>query len=309
MRFYLSTVLTVAAALVSAAPSPIRPRDISTNELSQFNFWVQYAAAAYCQPNYAGEASSKLSCVVGNCPAVEQAGASIFYSFSNSTPTDTAGYIAIDSTNQAIILAFRGSYSVRNWAADVTFTYEDPGLCPGCQAETGFWNSWALVRDHVVEQLDHAIAQHPGYELVIVGHSLGAAVATLAAADIRGREGGQPSASLYAFASPRVANTALAKYITAQNNNYRFTHTNDPVPQLPTLSMGYVHVSPEYWITAPDNATVRESEVEVLDGAVNWNGNTGTATVPDVPDVAEFDAHHWYFEEVDACLGPGIPFK
>jgi pimeloyl-ACP methyl ester carboxylesterase len=35
------------------------------------------------------------------------------------------------------------------------------------------------------------ITQNPDYELVVVGHSLGAAVATLAAADLRGK--GYPS--------------------------------------------------------------------------------------------------------------------
>lgn len=196
---------------------------------------------------------------------------------------------------------------MRNWAADVTFWHKDPGLCPGCEAETGFWNSWAIVREHVLPQLNDATSQHPDYELVIVGHSLGAAVATLAAADIRGQKG-YASATLYAFASPRVANSALASYITTQNNNYRFTHTDDPVPQLPTLSMGYVHISPEYWITAPNNATVHESDVEVLQGEVNWHGNTGTG-VPDVPNLNHTSAHHWYFEEIDACSGPGMPLK
>lgn len=79
------------------------------------------------------------------------------------------------------------------------------------------------------------MADYPDYELAVTGHSLGAGVATLAAADLRGK--GHPSAKLFAYASPRVANPALAKYITAQGSNYRFTHTNDPVPKLPLIAM------------------------------------------------------------------------
>lgn len=224
--------------------------------------------------------------------------------FPSTTLTDTSGYLARDDTNKAIVLAFRGSYSARNWIADFEFPYTYTGLCDGCFAELGFWTSWVNVRDKIMKHLKQAMDANPDYELSLVGHSLGAAVATLAAADIRGK--GYPSAVLYAYASPRVANPELATFITQQSNNYRFTHTNDPVPKVPLLTMGYVHVSPEYWITAPNNDTsVKPSQVEVLKGQINWNGNTGTGP----PSTQDFPAHHWYFEEADACNGPGMPVK
>lgn len=205
------------------------------------------------------------------------------------------------------MLAFRGSYSVRNWVTDATFLPKNPDLCKGCYAETGFWDSWANVRDEILEQVKTAVSQNPDYELVVVGHSLGAAIATLAAADIRGRTE-YPFPTLYAYASPRVGNHALAQYITDQGRNYRFTHADDPVPKLPLLVMGYVHVSPEYWINAPDNVTVTAGQVEVLHGEVNLNGNTGQG-IPGVPDLTAFHSHQWYFGPTDACKGPGLPFK
>ena len=151
--------------------------------------------------------------------------------------------------------------------------------------------------------LNKTVAANPDYQLVVAGHSLGAGIATLAAADLRTK--GHPSTALYAFASPRVANPALAKFITAQQNNHRFTHIDDPVPKLPLLAMGYVHVSPEYYITSGNNVTVTTSDIKVLEGEVNWNGNTGTG----IPSLTAFDAHHWYFEEADGCKGPGLPWK
>ncbi|KAJ5246253.1 mono and diacylglycerol lipase precursor [Penicillium chermesinum] len=303
MYSIITGVLFAVTAIGSAIPSSLRTRDIPAGELTQFKFWVQYAAAAYCEVNYAGQAGSELKCAVGNCPQVEASGATILYDFSNSTLTDTSGFVARDDTNKAIILSIRGSYSVRNWISDVEFPYTDPGLCEGCEAEFGFWNSWDVVREPVTQIIHEAVAAHPDYELFVVGHSLGAAVATLAAADLRIH--GHLEATLYAFAAPRVANLALAKVITAQGKNYRFTHTKDPVPKLPLLSMGYVHVSPEYWITSGNNVTVTTADVKVLDGEVNFDGNTGTG----FPSLSDFDDHHWYFEKADACIPPGTPWR
>ncbi|KAI9925423.1 hypothetical protein ASPWEDRAFT_69470 [Aspergillus wentii DTO 134E9] len=298
MRFL--ALLSFVAALCQAAP--LESRDVSTTDLSKFDFWVQYAAASYCHDNYASKTGHKLTCWAHNCPEVEKAGATIVFDFSNKTLTDTSGFVAVDDTNKAIVLAFRGSYSVRNWVADASFLAVDPKLCDGCTAELGFWTSWTLVREDILKTLNSTIAQHSDYELVVVGHSLGAAVATLAAADLRAKG---HEATLYAYASPRVANKALAKYITDQKNNYRFTHTNDPVPKLPLLAMGYVHVSPEYYITSGNNVTVKTSDIQVYNGDVTFQGNTGTG----LPDLTDFSAHHWYFEEADACKGPGLPFR
>ncbi|KAJ5279381.1 hypothetical protein N7478_004753 [Penicillium angulare] len=303
MRSSFLALLSASLALGHAIPGKLQARDVGSDELSQFSFWVQYAAASYCLDDYTANTGASVSCSDNLCPQVEATGAKIIYDFSNTTATDTAGYIAVDKTNKAVVLAFRGSYSVRNWIADVEFPYTDPKLCDGCFAELGFWSSWTAVRDPISKVLNETIAANHDYELVVTGHSLGAAVATLAAADLRTK--GHPSATLYAYAAPRVANSALAKFITAQENNYRFTHTNDPVPKLPLLAMGYVHISPEYYITAPNNATVSASEVQVLQGEVNWDGNTGTG----IPSIGAFAAHHWYFEEADGCIGSGTPLK
>ncbi|CAI7569470.1 unnamed protein product [Penicillium glandicola] len=303
MRFSFFTALSAVVSLGHALPSKLQPRDVSTNELNQFDFWVQYAAATYYRDVYTAEVGEKITCSEGNCPLVEAIGATIFYDFSNATITDTAGYITVDHTNAAVVLAFRGSYSVRNWLADFSFVYTIPGLCDGCFAELGFWTSWLVVRDDIIAELSEAFSQNPDYELVVVGHSLGAAIATLAAADLRGK--GYPSAKLYAYASPRVANLPLANYITAQGNNYRFTHTNDPVPKVPLLAMGYVHISPEYWITSPNNVTVSTSDIEVIEGDISFEGNTGTGA----PLLSEFAAHRWYFLLVPAGSGDDTPFK
>ena len=56
--------------------------DVSTSELNQFGFWVQYAAATYYAENYEAQVGAKISCSEGNCPEVEKTGATVTYDFS-----------------------------------------------------------------------------------------------------------------------------------------------------------------------------------------------------------------------------------
>lgn len=56
--------------------------DVSTDELSHFKFWVEYAAASYCYDNYASKPGHKLTCSAHNCPQVEKSDTSIVYDFS-----------------------------------------------------------------------------------------------------------------------------------------------------------------------------------------------------------------------------------
>ncbi|PYH44052.1 lipase family protein [Aspergillus saccharolyticus JOP 1030-1] len=302
-RFSWLLTLCLTVALPSQAHPSLHVRDITAHQLSDFLFWVQYADAAYCSTNYDPKSKgAKVRCWDQGCPLVEASNASIIFAFSDATMTDTAGFVAIDHLNQRRIIAFRGSYSVRNWMSNLMFAFTDTQLCEGCFAELGFWTSWRLVRTDLIHQLEGLQGKSRDYVLVLVGYSLGAAVATLAAADLRTR-GYQ--ATLYAYASPRVGNAALARYITNQGNNYRFTHTNDPIPKLPLLIMDYVHISPEYHILSGDNVTVRPQDVAVYEGYVNDAGNTGTGS----PSLQGLSAHKWYFQLVDGCKGKGFPWR
>ncbi|RAL12635.1 lipase family protein [Aspergillus homomorphus CBS 101889] len=295
------TVLSVLAPLSQAYPA-LQTRDISLNQLSDFTFWVQYANAAYCANNYdPNSAGTKVGCLDSGCPEVEATNTTIAFAFSGTTLTDTAGFVAIDHTNKHVVLSFRGSFSIRNWITDAIVFFTDPELCTGCRAELGFWSAWTGVRDGVIQQLQDLEAEYSHYDLVLVGHSLGAAIATLAGADLRSRG---HKLTVYAYGSPRVGNEELAQFITDQGNNYRFTHTSDPVPKLPLLIMNYVHISPEYHISAGNNVTVRPQDVEVYQGHVNFAGNTGTG----LPLLTDFPDHSWYFRRADGCKGEGLPF-
>lgn len=141
-----------------------------------------------------------------------------------------------------------------------------------------------------------AVAAHPAYTIVATGHSLGGAVATLAAAYLRAAG---YSVDLYTYGSPRVGNDYFANFVTAQTGaEYRVTHLDDPVPRLPPIIFGYRHTSPEYWLSTGDADTTSYAiaDIEVCEGIANINCNAGTLGL-------DIEAHLIYFQDISACGG------
>ena len=167
-------------------------------------------------------------------------------------------------------------------------------ICTSCSAHHGFWQSWTDARDRVMPAVAKAAAANPSYQIRATGHSLGGAIAALAAATMRnaGR-----TVALYTFGSPRIGGTKISDYISKQSGgNYRVTHWNDPIPKLPLLTMGYVHMSPEYYIDRPNGEDVQTGDVQVYQGAVNFRGNMKW-------DAMDGAAHMWYFNSMSTCNG------
>lgn len=170
------------------------------------------------------------------------------------------------------------------------FDQVDTTLCTGCKGHAGFWASWGEARTVVTAAVKSAYASYPTYSIVVTGHSLGGAVGTLAAAELRNSG---YTVALYTYGAPRVGNTALSQYITDQSGgNYRVTHYNDIVPRLPPIAFGYVHISPEYYINVGNGVTVTSSNIVECDGLVNYKCNTAWV-------VTDVTAHLWYFNYID----------
>lgn len=86
---------------------------------------------------------------------------------------------------EEIVVAFRGSDSLRNWIADFDFVLVEYSGCSGCYVHDGFYDAWKEIESYALEYVEAAFTANPGYTLVVTGHSLGAAAATLAAAQFR----------------------------------------------------------------------------------------------------------------------------
>ncbi|KFY05845.1 hypothetical protein V491_08993, partial [Pseudogymnoascus sp. VKM F-3775] len=154
MKFTSS--LAAASVLAGVLASPIAvPKTSSVVEratldaalFAKLKYYVQYSAAAYCSNND-DSSGTPITCSTGNCPDVQAANAVSVLEFDSSVVTDMQGFLSVSTINQEIVIAFRGSSSIRNFIADVNFAYVDFG-CSGCKAHAGFATAWSEPRSAI----------------------------------------------------------------------------------------------------------------------------------------------------------------
>ena len=140
---------------------------------------------------------------------------------------------ALDHPNE-LLVTFRGSESAKDWLVNMCammVRYD------GCMVHAGFLASWCSVDLQVVDAIDKYM-RNTDLNLggiVVAGHSLGSAMATLCAYDLT-RVRPQYQVRLTTFAGPRVGDAAFANKIM-KVNPLTIQHTGDIVPSVPKVSI------------------------------------------------------------------------
>lgn len=97
--------------------------------------------------------------------------------------------MAVDDTNHLVVLAFQGTANTLNKLTDAAFLPVSTELCGSgddeCKIHRGFWHAWQDVETIVTDSVLRAVIAHPAYRVIATGHSLGGALAALAATSLR----------------------------------------------------------------------------------------------------------------------------
>ena len=157
----------------------------------------------------------------------------------------------INVPDETIILCFQATKGVLgsiDWKCNFDFpstVYKHQTSC--MKIHRGYVKAWKSARDEIMGQMKVEMIKHPLYDVVVIGHSLGGAMALLAGEDIanylvyglRQRFALKPSVTT--FGAPKIcANKATAQYMNDMCEVTQYVNVSDPVPYVvPT----YHHVN------------------------------------------------------------------
>lgn len=251
---------------------------VAVNAASGYDIELSTRAQLYSRATYcSGNTLQKWQCGA-SCTAAPIAN---FNLSAVLTIGEARAMTGVDVEHRQLLVAFRGSGNAANWIADFTF---DPVSCSygnGCKVHRGFLETYTLLRQRVLEEVYLLTKAYPAFTWLITGHSLGGALATLAAADLtcylpyiatmessqswmiaklvamayaqggnmNGAVCGSSAAAVYTFEAPRVGNPAFVQWFEAHvtGPHFRVVQSKDPVPHVPLRAMGYLHTMNEVW--------------------------------------------------------------
>eukprot|EP00117_Sycon_ciliatum_P023129 scpid36815/ scgid19746/ Sn1-specific diacylglycerol lipase alpha; Neural stem cell-derived dendrite regulator len=135
---------------------------------------------------------------------------------------DLPFFVALDHSHQAVVVSIRGTLSLEDALADLRAQQEEIEGHPGLKAHKGMLRSARTIKEKM-QQIELDAGWHPikrafqrapqqgsGYELVIVGHSLGAGVAALLSILYRNE---YPNVRCYAYSPPgALMNEACTRF-------------------------------------------------------------------------------------------------
>ena len=206
--------------------------------------------------------------------------------------TGTQGFGAVRANDRNVLISFRG-----------TQPDEVTDLATDLHAETVAWTAggnvhkgFATAAQGLLPQLRAWLQQRSDVgSLILTGHSLGAALATLAASVLR-------PTLLITMGSPRVGNAAFAASL-ADIDGARIVDCCDAVTQVPPEIPAYTHIRPPTYITR-EGTKVENPGADTIDGdrlraraeyLFKYAWRIGTVLVRDLADHAPINYVRVFF--------------
>jgi hypothetical protein len=190
------------------------------------------------------------------------------HKFIEDTDTDTQAIIAVSHEGK-IAISFRGTSDFTDAFTDALaikkpWIHGKGILFWKPRVHYGFLNAYMPVRNQILQTIKELTSQKPK-EIHITGHSLGGALATLCAADIRKTL--KLPVRMYNYGSPRVGNKKFKKlYNKLVPDTFRFVNDKDGVPTIPKIA--YHHVGNLCYLDDDGEISINPSTAEQIFDAI-----------------------------------------
>lgn len=193
-------------------------------------------------------------------------------------------------------LTFRGTDELADWLDNLNvFSVEEPYG----EFHSGFFNAVEDIWQPLLSNLKSK-RWHQPKPLMLTGHSLGGAMASVATARLL--EIDIPFRSVYTFGQPRAMSEDTAEEFNymCKDRYFRFHNNNDLVTRIPARLAGYSHVGTYLYIS--DEKQIFENPgfwfrfMDYMDGAVDAIGEKGVDMIEDhsIDDYLSA-VHRWDF--------------
>jgi triacylglycerol lipase len=151
------------------------------------------------------------------------------------------GFVGRNDATQTVIVSFRGTETPQDWLQDFdALAFPFPDVANSGLVHQGFDAVYRTIRESVIAGVN-AVRPNAA-SLWVTGHSLGGAVAVLAAFDLAKNTVAPLVPQIYSFAGPRVGDDVFKKnFDQTIPLCYRVWNRWDIVPQLPAPPQ-YIHV-------------------------------------------------------------------
>jgi hypothetical protein len=238
----LSILSIVSISAVVSVPFA----SVSSKLLSKFKLFAQIAATAGCT-----KILTEISFDCGERCQGDLQGTIVQDAILDET-TQGAGYVAFIPSKNTIFASFRGTKTLASAILNLDIFKSAPDFNSngfrdqGPLIHSGFEKTYIPLKERIQVAVKLLADQNPSAEIVFSGHSLGAAVANLAAFDFSARNNQtyDKRVSLFTYGQPRIGNQQYDEAFQAldfSKRYFRLIQQGDPVTELPPLPLGFVN--------------------------------------------------------------------
>ncbi|KAJ2999915.1 hypothetical protein HDV02_001434 [Globomyces sp. JEL0801] len=204
----LSTILIYVYPILSAPTSSYDP----------FSLFAQYSTATYCPSVFDSET---LKCGKGVCTGIVEQTQIVAVGKNNQT--DGFSLVGYHEELKMIVVMFRGSKTLKNLELNLELDQSVVHWLPqpssnkaypaNLKVHQGMKKVYESIRDQIQPKVLDLAMLHADWPIFFVGHSLGGALATLAATDFAFTNDLSDRVHLYTYGAPRLGNLAWAMFV------------------------------------------------------------------------------------------------